>query len=585
MALPGGAATTVTANPGSLTFTWQSGSATLPPSQSISVKASSGTPAFAASILPSAAAVPWLTVASTAVALPATLAVYVNPETMPIGVYSTASISISVAGVAAPVSIAVTLTVTAPPANLGLSANTLTFDSPANTNPQIVTLSTDGLPISFTATSGAKWLDVNTSTSQTPAGTVTGVVSSAATPVSLTASLDPVGMAALAPQTAPYVGKITIVASGPPVAVKSQTITVNLTVNALAPTIASVWPTSLPLGGGAAWVTIIGTNFYSATVVEVQGVNGTLTPKLLSTTELSVQIPASMLTAPTTLNLIAENPPPGGQSAVMGQSAITVSNPTAIYANGVVSAASYASDAVSPGELVTIFGTNIGPNVPAPMTISNGYVGTSLGGVTATVDGETAPIIYASLNQVTIQIPYEANPGPSKVVSLKNGNNPAVTALVQINPTAPGIFTANGSGTGPAAALNYNATTGLYTLNSSTTPANIGDTVILYLTGEGNYIAGLLTGAVTTNSGFIIPESLNPLPEMNPLPLVNIGGVDASAGVAYAGPMVGGMLGLLQINVTVPTGSATGAAVPIYATIGGVSTQVDQPNVTLAIHP
>jgi uncharacterized protein (TIGR03437 family) len=45
------------------------------------------------------------------------------------------------------------------------------------------------------------------------------------------------------------------------------------------------------------------------------------------------------------------------------------------------------------------------------------------------------------------------------------------------------------------------------------------------------------------------------------------------------------MLGVLQINVTVPTGSATGAAVPISVTAGGVSTQANQPNVTLSIHP
>ncbi len=557
----------------------------MPSSQSISVKASSGTPAFSTSISPSAAAAPWLTVTSSSDALPATVDVYVNPETLPIGIYNTASVTIAVAGVAAPINVAVTLTVTAPSANFGVSATTLTFDSTANSSPQTVNLSTDGLPISFTATSGAKWLDLNTATSQTPAGTMTGVVSSPASPVALTVSLDPTGLAALAPQTAPYVGKITIVASGPPVVVKSQTITVNLTVNSVAPTIASVWPTSLPLGGGAAWVTIIGTNFYSATVVEVQGINGTLTPKLLSATELSVQIPALLLAAPTTLNMIVSNPAPGGASTPNALSAITVANPTAIFTNGVVSAASYASDAVSPGELVTIFGTNIGPNIPAPMMVTNGYVATTLGGVLVTVDTQNAPIVFASLNQVTIQVPYEATTGANKVVSLTNGSNAPVNALVQINPTAPGIFTANGSGTGQAAALNYNATTGLYTLNASTTPANIGDTVILYLTGEGNYNLALLAGAVVTNTGFIIPSSLDPLPELSPLPSVMIGGVDASAGVAYAGPMVGGMLGLLQINVTVPTGSATGAAVPISVTIGGVSTQTDQPNVTLAIHP
>jgi uncharacterized protein (TIGR03437 family) len=69
---------------------------------------------------------------------------------------------------------------------------------------------------------------------------------------------------------------------------------------------------------------------------------------------------------------------------------------------------------------------------------------------------------------------------------------------------------------------------------------------------------------------------------MPTLPTVMIGGVDASAGVSYAGVVPGSMIGVLQINVVVPTGSATGAAVPVVATIGGNTTQS---NVTLSIHP
>ena len=42
------------------------------------------------------------------------------------------------------------------------------------------------------------------------------------------------------------------------------------------------------------------------------------------------------------------------------------------------------------------------------------------------------------------------------------------------------------------------------------------------------------------------------------------------------------MLGLLQLNVTIPAGSTTGTAVPVTVTIGGNATQA---NVTLAIHP
>ena len=69
---------------------------------------------------------------------------------------------------------------------------------------------------------------------------------------------------------------------------------------------------------------------------------------------------------------------------------------------------------------------------------------------------------------------------------------------------------------------------------------------------------------------------------LSPLPTVKIGGVDASAGVSYAGVVPGSIIGVLQINVVVPLGSSTGQAVPVAVSIGGVSAQT---NMTLNIHP
>ncbi len=63
---------------------------------------------------------------------------------------------------------------------------------------------------------------------------------------------------------------------------------------------------------------------------------------------------------------------------------------------------------------------------------------------------------------------------------------------------------------------------------------------------------------------------------------MKIGGVDASPGISYAGVVPGSLIGVLQINVVVPLGSATGATVPVLVTIGGVTTQA---NTTLNIHP
>ncbi len=571
------ATVTVTAAPLSATFTYQTGATTLPAAQTVTVKASSGTPTFTAT---SPGTDPWLTVGPVSGTVPGTLTVRVNPTSLSARTYSS-SVTVTVTGVA-PVTIPVTLEVTPAPSTLTLSATTLNFVSPPSSPAaHPVTMSTNGAPISFTATSGSPWLTVTTLKGVGQPDVVT-----AGEEYPLMISVNP---AALAPQTTPYVGKITVVASGAVVTVKSQTITVNLTVNSSTPTITSVWPSILPLGGSAQTITIYGTNFYSATVAKVRGAATPLatTPFKDSSTFLQAVIPATMLTAPTTLRVLVSNPAPGGDSLATVD--IVVANAAVIGA--VVDAASYATGTVtapdigtvSRGELVTIFGSNLGPATPAPMSITaGGFVDTtSASGVSVTVDSRPAPLIYVSENQISIQIPYEAVIGPSNVVAVTNGSNPPITATVTVAATAPGLFTADGSGTGQAAALNYSATTKLYTLNSSTNLAKIGDTVILYLTGEGVFDSTPLLGG-SSDTGFVIPPGLASTPQVNPLPTVMIGGVDASAGVAYAGPVVGSIIGVLQINVVVPVGSTTGTQVPVSVTIGGRQTQA---NITLAIHP
>ena len=571
------ATVTVTATPSSVTFAYQIGAILLPAAQTISLKPSAGTPTFTAT---TPGPDQWLTVGPASGTVPSSLTVRVNPTSLTAASYLSA-ITVTVTGVA-PVTIPVTLVVTPAPSTLSLSSATLNFVSPPSSPAaQSITMSTNGAPISFTVTSGATWLTVTTLKGVGQPDVVT-----AGEEYPLTIS---VNSTSLVPQVAPYVGKITVVASGAVVTVKSQTITVNLTVNSPTPTITSVWPSILPVNGAAQTLTIYGTNFYSATVAKLFGVATTLatTPDRESSTFLTAVIPASLLTAPTTLRVLVSNPAPGGDSVATVN--VMVANAAAIGA--VVNAASYAPGSVSApdigmvsrGELVTIFGTNLGPPSPAPMSITGGgFVDTtSTSGVSVTVDSRPAPLIYVSENQISIQIPYEAVIGPSNVVAVTNGFNPPVTATVTVAATAPGLFTADGSGTGQAAALNYNAVTKLYTLNSSTNLAKIGDTVILYLTGEGVFDSAPLLGG-GSDTGFVIPPGLPSTPQVNPLPTVMIGGIDASAGVAYAGPIVSSIIGVLQINVVVPVGSTTGTQVPVTVTIGGNQTQA---GTTLAIHP
>jgi uncharacterized protein (TIGR03437 family) len=552
-----GVAVTATATPASLNFSYQPGAPALPAVQNVALKASTGMPSFSASFAPNTAL--WLIMTPTSGNLPVSMGVRVNPTGLGVGSYS-ATISVTIAGVAAPVAIPVTLTITNPPASLILSANTITMTAPPNPPPsQAILLSTTGGPLSFTATAGAKWLSVSPTAGVVLPGEQL-VMTITANPASLT------------PQTAVYTGKITIAAAGAAAASKSQTITVNITVSSLTPALTSVYPTSLPTNAGPQSITIRGTNFYSATLAEVLGVSTPLSTTVIDSSTMLAVVPALLTTAPTTLNIVAVNPLPGGTS--ISWLPVVVANVSVIQA--VVDAASYTASAISPGELVTIFGINIGPPVAASLSVTNtGYISTLAGGVSVTIDGHAAPVFYASSGQVTVQVPYEVAIGPNIQLILTNGSFPSVLTVVTTAASAPGIFTANSSGSGQAAALNFSA--GVYTLNSGASPVKIGDYIILYMTGEGAYAPAL---SVPTNTGYIIPGSLSPLPEVSPLPTVMIGG--AAATVSYAGPLIGSVLGLLQINAIVPAGATTGVAVPISVTIAGNTSQA---GVTIGVHP
>ena len=549
---------TVSVTPAALNFAYVIGNA-LPTAQTASVRISP------ASLAPYTATnvQPWLVVSPPSGLLPAALSVQVNPTSLPVGVY-TDTITLNVTGVATPSTVAVTLTVTAPSSGITPTPLTLGFTAPPTSSTGTITLTTTGEPVSFTVTAGAKWMTV------TPAAGV--VLPGEEFPLTVT-----VNSTGLAPQATPYTGKVTIVpsTSGPGSAgAGSQNVTVSYTVNTVAPTIASFFPATLPVRSTPVTLTVRGTGFYSATLAGLTGLTAPLVTKVLNANALLATIPASELAAPGTLALFVQNPPPGGSSSTVS---VPVANTPAL--DSAVDAASYTPiDTVSPGELVTLFGANIGPITPAGMTTTTpGFVDTTLGGVSVTVEGIAAPLLYVSQNQVSIQVPFGVAPGAGKQIALINGTSSAPNLAVTVAATNPAIFTSNGSGAGQAAALDYNSVTTAYSLNSVTSPAYIGSTVVLYLTGAGNYDTGGSSTSLIT--GELLPLTSTP-PVFAAPPIVTIGGVNAT--VTYAGAVPGSLLGLVQLNVQVPTGATTGNASPISVAIGGATTQT---GVTLALHP
>ena len=233
--------------------------------------------------------------------------------------------------------------------------------------------------------------------------------------------------------------------------------------------------------------------------------------------------------------------------------------PSAALAN----AANGVGGPIAPGELVSLFGLNIGPPTPDTMRLGpDGRVLTTLSGVTVTFDGAAAPLIYVGPNQVNAIVPVEVAGKSSVTVHIVTPAYGADVATVPIAPTAPGLFSISGTGQNQAAALNQDLTS-----NSAANPAVRGTVITLYGTGGGITLPAGVDGRVATG----LTEVVAPVS-------VNIGGLDAQ--VQYAGDAPNLVEGVIQINALIPAAVAPGPKVPVILTVGGVTTQ---PSLTIAV--
>ena len=214
-----------------------------------------------------------------------------------------------------------------------------------------------------------------------------------------------------------------------------------------------------------------------------------------------------------------------------------------VYLNptGVVNAASSApfTAGVSPGELITLTGTNIGPsnlqvasNLPFP---------TMLGGVQVFINNIAAPIYYVSSGQVAAIVPFEIASSSVAQIQVIYNQTPSNLVTEYINQTTPGVFTEPSGGLGDAAALHSD-----FSLVSSSSPAQIGETVAVYVTGLGSVVGTISDGA----AGPAAP----PLNTSNTI-TATVNGVAAT--VTFAG-LAPDLAGLYQVNVTIPSGVAAG---------------------------
>jgi uncharacterized protein (TIGR03437 family) len=169
-----------------------------------------------------------------------------------------------------------------------------------------------------------------------------------------------------------------------------------------------------------------------------------------------------------------------GQFTVSFNLTVTPPGPSNLsFTNG----ASGAANSLSPGSIVTIYGSGIASNIQGVTSAFGvGPLPTSMVGVTVQFGQIQAPIIdvgnVSGSQFVSVEVPREATAGPTNVTVTISGGGSS-TVPVTINQASPGLFTYAGANNQQyLVAIKANGT-----VASPTNPATRGETVTMYLTG------------------------------------------------------------------------------------------------------
>jgi uncharacterized protein (TIGR03437 family) len=242
----------------------------------------------------------------------------------------------------------------------------------------------------------------------------------------------------------------------------------------------------------------------------------------------------------------------GGTLTPAGTSA--AGSAPAIAAAGVMNAASGVAG-VAPGAWISIYGSNLSTAAGAATAdLVNGYLPTTFGGTTVTIDGKSAYLNYVSPAQLNVQAPDFSTAG-NVTVTVANSAG-ASTASVAAQAVMPGLFTSSNYvlAVRPGDSVIINGTGAAVIGYTTAAAAKAGDVLEIFATGLGATTTAVAPGLVFSGAY-----------ATTDMPAVNIGGKPAT--VMYSG-LIGA--GLYQINLTVPVGLAAGTY-PVVVTQSGSS--------------
>jgi uncharacterized protein (TIGR03437 family) len=263
-------------------------------------------------------------------------------------------------------------------------------------------------------------------------------------------------------------------------------------------------------------------------------------------------------------------PSHSGSASVVANFTYTLPPPPVV--TSVVNAASFQSGPLSPGEIISIFGNNIGPLFDMTTVTSNHTVDPPLllfsagsGGTRVTIGGANAPLLYAATGQVNAIVPKEVAGQSNVAIVLSHYGVNAPTVPLPLTGTTPAIFSASGQGSGPGAILNTNSV-----LNSSSNPAPRGSIIQIFAEGGGMWTPDVLFDGQIANTGSY-PAPIAPVS-------LTIGGQPAQ--ILYTGQAPDLVAGTLQVNAMIPQNIGSGPQ-PVVLTVGSNSNSSQQ--ITVAV--
>ena len=240
----------------------------------------------------------------------------------------------------------------------------------------------------------------------------------------------------------------------------------------------------------------------------------------------------------------------------------------AVNNGGVVNMASYQASA-APGALISIFGQNLATSASSSATTFP----TVLGGTCVTLNNSPLPLSMTSAGQINAQVPVTLAAGTYSLVvrSIANQAAQIFTSSVKVTKYAPAVFV---SSSGQAAIVFQKD--GSYVNKDN--PATRDQKLSVFATGLG------VTHGGTIVTGQAVPAS--PLSTTDPVSVYfGAQGYSQAPVIVNWSGLVPGMVGIYQINVTVPGTHMKGDALPVSIKIGGISSPTTGPAVpTVALN-